>query len=156
MGLKEKISKGLESGKIESLQSKAKKEIKDQCYAIEVIICESEKNDLILEHKTYQTFRRTNNRYSYHPENPEIPVKAHYHIYPPNSKKEIYAVNVDGTAHHKKNRSYSISSKEAKELRLLGVKIPINNIIEVCELDLIEEIIQDCYSLFIIIESNDL
>lgn len=30
-----------------------------------------------------------------HSENPSIPVKAHYHVYPSNGRKELYAVNVD-------------------------------------------------------------
>jgi hypothetical protein len=66
----------------------------------------------------------------YHPDNPDIPVKAHYHIYPNNGKQEIYAVNMDGSAHHKNNRGFEVPNKEAKELRKLGVEIPVNRIIE--------------------------
>jgi hypothetical protein len=109
-------------------------------YAIQITIYRPE--GLLIEHDQYRKFQKTTNRYIYHPENPSIPVKAHYHIYPSNSKKELYAVNVDdGTAHHKSNRGYEVPKKEADELRSLGVKIPDNNILE--------------SKLFTINESND-
>lgn len=85
---------------------------------------------LLLEAEKYRDFQSTNNRYLFHPQNTSIPVKAHYHIYPSNSKRELYAVNMDGTAHHKKNRGYQVTRKEADELRRLGVHIPSNNILE--------------------------
>src|SRR5215203_3950872 len=64
-------------------------------YAVEISFESEEEPEILLEHKVYTTFNKTNNRYVYHPEDANIPVKAHYHIYPPKSKTEIYAVNVD-------------------------------------------------------------
>jgi hypothetical protein len=37
---------------------------------------------LITEHEKYKGFKKTTNRYTSHPANPDIPVQAHYHIYP--------------------------------------------------------------------------
>jgi hypothetical protein len=62
-------------------------------YAIEISFSYEVGNHLF-EHKVYTTFKKTKNRYTHHPENPSIPVKAHYHVFPPNSKSEIYAVNI--------------------------------------------------------------
>ena len=84
----------------------------------------------MLEHKVYNTFSKTRSRYAYHPADTNIPVKAHYHIYPPNGKKELYSVNVDGTAHDQINKGVRIPSKEADELSSMGVNIAPNNIIE--------------------------
>ena len=42
---------------------------------------------------------------------------------------------MDGTARHKKNRGYQVPSKEAEELRALGVNIPDDRIIENIQLD---------------------
>ena len=87
--------------------------------------------DFLFEHETYTKFKKTTNRYTYHPENTDIPVKAHYHVYPAKSKKELYAVNVeDGKAHHKSNRGHLVPKKEAEELRNLGVKLPASNLLE--------------------------
>ncbi|MEZ4945562.1 MAG: hypothetical protein R2804_08550 [Cyclobacteriaceae bacterium] len=118
-------------------------------YAIEVVFHSSD-SELILEHKTYQKFQKTQNWYTYHPEDKNIPVKGHYHIYPSNSKKEIYAVNVDGTAHHKSNRGYEVPKKEAAELKKLGVQIPDNRILEHKEI-FINENLESYFSIFIII-----
>ncbi len=87
-------------------------------------------DNALLEGEYYKFFQKTNNRYCFHPEDKNIPVKAHYHIVPSNSTKEIYAVNTDGTAHHKKNRGIQVPKKEANELRSMGVNIPDSNIIE--------------------------
>lgn len=99
-------------------------------YCILISVGKSEGESLITEHEQYKSFRKTTNRYTQHPEYPDIPVQAHYHIYPRKGKKEIYAVNMDGTAHHKKNRGYEVPKKEADELRKMGVEIPDNRIIE--------------------------
>ncbi|MDY0142922.1 MAG: hypothetical protein RBR97_13615 [Bacteroidales bacterium] len=104
-------------------------------YCILISVGESEGKSLITEHEQYQGFQKTTNRYVQHPENPDIPVQAHYHIYPSKGKKEIYAVNMDGTAHHKKNRGYGVPKKEADELRKMGVEIPDDRIIENREID---------------------
>ena len=42
----------------------------------------------------------------------------------------MYAVNTDGTAHHQSNRGVRVPSKEADELRAMGVRIASDNIIE--------------------------
>ncbi len=113
----------------------------------------------LLESEYYKFFQKTNNRYCFHPEDKNIPVKAHYHIVPSNSTKEIYAVNTDGTAHHKKNRGYEVPRKEANELRAMGVEIPSDNIIE-CVNDFEEKDIRlitesvngECFSVFVEIE----
>lgn len=118
-------------------------------YAIEVVFHTSD-SELIFEHKTYQQFQKTQNRYTYHPEDKNIPVKGHYHIYPSNSKKEIYAVNLDGTAHHKNNRGFEVPKKEATELRKLGVQIPDNRILEHKEV-FINEKLESYFSIFIVI-----
>lgn len=105
-------------------------------YCILVSVGDSEGRTLITEHEKYQSFQKTHNRYLQHPANPDIPVQAHYHIYPNNGKKEIYAVNMNGTAHHKKNRGYEVPNKEADELRKFGVNIPDNRIIENKQIDI--------------------
>ena len=93
-------------------------------------------DSLLLEHNAIKNFRNSTNRYYFHPEQTNPPVKAHYHIIPVRGKEEIYAVNMDGTAHHKVNKGYQISKKEADELRSLGVNIKNDNIIE--HLDFLE------------------
>ena len=145
----------IESGRTESLQSRVANELNMDCYAIEVIIENFDNLESIFEHQTYKTFKGTRNRYSYHPENIDIPVKAHYHVFPPNSKKEIYAVNIDGSAHHKNNRDYNVPSKEAKELRRLGVNISSDNILEMKLLSHDYESNENFYSIFIIINSEN-
>ena len=92
--------------------------------------------DSLLEHQAIQNFKKTTNRYYYHPEETNPPVKAHYHVIPSKGKQEIYAVNMDGTFHHRANQGYQIPKKEADELRALGVDIRPNNIIE--HLDFLE------------------
>ena len=84
----------------------------------------------LLEHTLIKNFKKTTNRYYYHPEETNPPVKAHYHVIPLKGKEEIYAVNMDGTAHHRVNKGYQIPSKESDELRSLGVNINSDNIIE--------------------------
>lgn len=118
-------------------------------YAIEVVFHISD-SEIIFEHKTYQKFQKTQSRYTYHPEDKNIPVKGHYHIYSSNSKKEIYAVNLDGTAHHKSNRGFVVPKKEATELRILGVQIPDNRILEHKEV-FINENLDSYFSIFIVI-----
>lgn len=110
-------------------------ELQLDSYCVQLTFEDDNGNSLITEHEKYQGFKKTTNKYIYHPKNPDIPVKAHYHIYPNNGKQEIYSVNMDGTAHHKKNRGYEVPSKEAKELRKLGVDIPKDRIIENRQLD---------------------
>ncbi len=104
-------------------------------YSILISIGEYDGKSLITEHEKYQGFQKTTNRYIKHPENLDIPVSAHYHVYPNNGKIEIYAVNMDGTAHHKKHSGYEVPNKEAKELKKLGVNIPLNRIIEKRQID---------------------
>jgi hypothetical protein len=118
-------------------------------YAIELII-HSDTYDLITEYNQYKKFKRTQSKFTSHPEDKNIPVQKHYHIYPSNSKKEIYAVNMDGTAHHQKNKGYEIPRKEADELRSLGVKIAKDNILENKEIS-INENLESYISIFIII-----
>lgn len=98
-------------------------------YAIQIVI-ETDKKELLLEHEDYKEFRKSNDLYYYHPEDTKIPVKAHYHVVDRKSKKEIYAVNLDGTAHHRKNKGYEVPKKHAKELSSLGVTFKDNNILE--------------------------
>ena len=45
-------------------------------YLIEVTV---DFGDSLQEHKTIQNFKKTTNRYYYHPEETNPPVKAHYH-----------------------------------------------------------------------------
>lgn len=124
-------------------------------YAIQVTIDKPHNSELLLEHEQYQKFKKTTNRYTYHPENPSIPVKAHYHVVPSNSKKELYAVNVDdGKAHHKSNRGHTVPKKEADELRTLGVQIPADNILESIQLQINENTADNYLTTFIIIDEE--
>ena len=123
-------------------------------YAIQITI--HRPDGLLIEHNQYTQFQKTTNRYTYHPENSSIPVKAHYHIYPSNSKKELYAVNVDdGTAHHKCNRGYVVPKKEAEELRSLGVEIPNDNILESKIFTINESNSDEFWTTFILIDSDE-
>lgn len=104
---------------------------KFEAYLIKITFSEGIVAESLNEHKVYQNFKNSTNRYTYHPEQKNPPVRAHYQVYPSNSKKELYSVcKVDGKAHHKKNRGYQIPKKEAEEFRSLGVPIPPNNILE--------------------------
>lgn len=101
----------------------------DSRYAIQIII-ETEEIELLLEHENYKEFRKSNHLYYFHPEDKNIPVKAHYHVVDRKTKKEIYAVNTDGTAHHRKNKGFEVPKKHAKELSTLGVNFKAKNILE--------------------------
>jgi hypothetical protein len=120
-------------------------------YAIQIII-ESDDKQLLLEHEQYKQFKKSTDLYFKHPENPSIPVQAHYHVVDSKSKQEIYAVNMDGTAHHKQNRGVQVPKKQAAELRGLGVAIPTNNILESRQLTLNESYNNNSFSFFIIFE----
>lgn len=122
-------------------------------YAIQITI--HRPSSLLLEHEQYKQFKKTTNRYTKHPEDTSIPVKAHYHVYPSNSKKELYAVNIeDGKAHHKDNRGHQVPKKEADELRTLGVKIPCNNILESRQFTINENDNENFWTTFIIIHED--
>lgn len=108
------------------------------------------------EHKSIKQFKKTKNRYFFHPQSTYPPVKAHYHVVGPRDKKEIYAINVDGTAHHQKNKGIQIPTKEAEELRNLGVQLSRNNIIEhlgflpMAEKKLLlESLSRDCMTIYV-------
>lgn len=100
---------------------------KPKTYLIEVTF---DFGESLLEHNIIKNFRNSTNRYYFHPEQTNPPVKAHYHVIPLKGKEEIYAINMDGTSHHKVNKGYQIPRKEADELRSLGVNIKADNIIE--------------------------
>jgi hypothetical protein len=128
----------------------------NKTYLIEVTF---DFGDSLLEHKNIKNFKKTNNRYFLHPESTNPPVKGHYHVIPSKGKQEIYAVNLDGTAHHKVNRGYQIPQKEAEELKGLGVDINDDRIIESIEFLetaqkqlLTESLNHDCITIFIEIE----
>jgi hypothetical protein len=143
-----------ERQRFQELAGLKKSDIFKSQYAIQLTIDKPNGIDLLLEHEQYTKFQKTNNRYTKHPENPDIPVKAHYHIVPSNSKKELYAVNTDGTAHHKKNRGHQVPKKEADELRILGVQIPSNNIIESKQWFITESISDNYLTIFLIIDED--
>lgn len=131
--------------------------IPKNCYAIEISFDE---DDFILEHTNLKSFKKSRNYYLFHLEQPHIPVKAHYHVYPPKStNQELYAVNTDGTAHHRINKGYKIPNKEADELRNMGVNIGNDNIIEsIQEVTTVEEQIflevnESLKSVFLIFEA---
>ena len=84
----------------------------------------------LLEHNKIKNFRNSTNRYFYHPEQMNPPVKAHYHVIAARGKEEIYAVNMDGTSHHRVNKGFKVPRKEADELRSLGVNLNADNVIE--------------------------
>lgn len=111
---------------------------------------------MLLEHEKYTQFKKTTNIYTYHPENPSIPVKAHCHVFPSNSKKELYAVNVDdGKAHHKSNSGHIVPRKEADELRSLGVNIPANNLLEARQLTLNESETGNTFTALVVIHPDE-
>ena len=111
---------------------------------------------MLLEHDQCTQFKKATNRYTYHPENPAIPVKAHYHIVPSNSKTKLYALNFeDGKAHHKSNRGYTLPRKEADELRSLGVKIPPNILLESRHVTINESNSENVWTAFIHIISQE-
>jgi hypothetical protein len=127
--------------------------IKKTQYAIKFTFENDEQIGLLLEHEQYKKFAKSSNRYTYHPENANIPVKAHYHVFPSNSKKELYAVNVDdGSAHHKSNRGYVVPKKEADELSILGVKFKAGNILENLNYQLNESLQDDLLTIYIIVD----
>ncbi|MEI9954927.1 MAG: hypothetical protein WDM90_01105 [Ferruginibacter sp.] len=90
-----------------------------------------------MEHESIKRFQKSTNRYYFHPESTNPPVKGHYHVVPSKGNEEIYAVNLDGTAHHKINKGYQIPKKEAEELKRLGVNINDDRIIE--SIDILEK-----------------
>jgi hypothetical protein len=102
-----------------------------------------ESDSLFLEHISLKKFKGSTNKMLKHPESTHPPVKGHYHVYPKNGKDEIYAVNMDGTAHHQRHQGYEIPRKEAEELRALGVNIRPDRIIEYLEISV------DCQRLLI-------
>lgn len=113
----------------------------------------------LLEHESIKNFKKTNNRYYFHPESTNPPVKGHYHVIPSKGNEEIYAVNLDGTAHHRVNKGYQIPKKEAEELISLGVTIKADRIIESIDClenddrtHLTESLNKDCITIFIEIE----
>lgn len=111
---------------------------KEEDYLIKITFSRS-----LNEHRQIQDFKKSTNRFIYHPEQTHPPVKAHYHVIPRNGNNEIYAVNIDGTAHHQKNKGYKIPKKEAKELRKMGVKLNSDNIIEYFEMDMQELLVEE-------------
>ena len=143
----------------ELVEHNTKKEEK-KYYAIQLSLGSDDESLHLFEHLKLKQFISTRNRYTYHPEQSHIPVKAHYHVFPPNSDtKELYAVNMDGTAHHKRNRGIQIPSKEADELRSMGVQIDASNILEMIELPaddahqlILESIQREIVSVFLIFE----
>lgn len=89
---------------------------------------------VLFEHEIRTQFQNSTKWYLNHPESTNPPVRGHYHVYPSKKgKNEIYAVNLDGTAHHKSNRGHEVPRKEAEELIALGVAIKNNRIIEFVE-----------------------
>lgn len=121
-------------------------------YAIQVIFQVDE--ELLLEHEIYTQFSKTTNLWRKDPADVNIPVQGHYHIVGSKSKKEIYAVNMDGTAHHRKNKGYEVPKKEAEELRKFGVLIPDNRIIECVDLMINENLTNQSFSFTLTIEGE--
>ena len=118
-----------------------------------------ETDSLLLEHISLKSFKGSTNRMLKHPATTHPPVNGHYHVYPKNGKAEIYAVNMDGTAHHQRHKGYEIPRKEAEELRALGVDINKDCIIEFLKISkddqiklLTESFSEACVSIFIEIE----
>ena len=120
-------------------------------YAI-LITVETTNEQLLLEHEQYKKFKKGTDLYTKHPEQPHIPVMAHYHVVDGKTKKEIYAVNMDGTAHHRTNKGYKVPDKQAAELAKLGVNFKEGNILESIDFKLNESTGRSFYSYFIIIE----
>ncbi len=107
---------------------------------------------MLLEHEQYKEFKKSTDLYFKHPENQSIPVQSHYHVVDTKSKKEMYSVNTDDSAHHRANISYPVLKKQAEELRKLGVNIPSNNILRSKQLSLNKSITGSTFSFFMIIE----
>ena len=105
-------------------------------------------SDLLLEFEQIKSFKNSKNRYFKHPADSNIPCKAHYHIIGSKGNYEIYAVNMDGTAHHRQNKNYEVPKKEADELRKLGVILKPSNIIEMIEISDIRLILNEDFNRF--------
>lgn len=130
----ERIEKGAYLPDIERMQVlagiKPTDSDKKETYLIEVTF---ESENLLLEHISLKSFKGSTNKMLKHPAKTHPPVKGHYHVYPKNGKDELYAVNMDGTAHHQRHQGYEIPKNEAEELRALGVDIRPDRIIEFLE-----------------------
>ncbi|WP_316791478.1 hypothetical protein [Pedobacter frigoris] len=116
-------------------------------YSIQLIVTGDP--EMLMEHQMYRKFAKTNNLYTVHPEDKNVPVKRHYHIVDKH-KREIYAINTDGTAHHRSSSGVTIPKKEAEELEKLGVVIPENRLIESQD-QKINECIEHSWSIILII-----
>lgn len=92
-----------------------------------IIITVEINSNLITEYNQYRQFKRTNNLFYKHSADLNIPVQNHFHIIDRKSKKELYAVNFDGTAHHRENAGFLVPKKEAEELKKLGVNFKDSN-----------------------------
>lgn len=100
-------------------------------YAIQISF---EEDELLPEHLKIKQFKTFRNMYIRHPAQFDIPVLAHYHVCTSNSNCVMYAINIDGTVHHRSSKGYRIPTKEANELRSMSVDIKANNIIESWEI----------------------
>lgn len=98
-------------------------------YAFLITIDSDRIKQILLEYEQFKKFQNSTNLYYKHPENPSIPVKGHYHVVDSKGRQEIYSVNFDGSAHHKKNRGYKVPDREAVELKRLGVQFSDDNVL---------------------------
>jgi hypothetical protein len=131
-----------------------------ETYLIQITF-DNDSDSEIFEHIILKKFKGSTRKMLHHPAKTHPPVKGHYHVYSKNSKDEIYAVNMDGTAHHQKHRGFEIPRKEAEELMTLGVKIGLDRIIEYLDISeddnrqlITETLKEDFISIFIEIEDQ--
>lgn len=119
-------------------------------YIIKVTVEGDRESDLLLEYDQYKQFMGSRNLYYKHAE--DHIVKAHYHVVHSKTKEEIYAVNMDGTAHHRKNKGFKVPEKEAKELTKLGVQFKTGNILEIVNNSMHDSTAENIFTFFFIIE----
>lgn len=109
-------------------------------YIIETIVFEADsqntflEQELILEWEQYKKVPKTNLTYRYDSENTNTKTKDHIHVFSKNN--QLYAINIDGTAHD--GSKAKLSSKEIKFLKSIGFTPPTAGILEWITLDKIK------------------
>jgi hypothetical protein len=106
-------------------------------YFIETVVFENNEQStfleqqLILEWEQYKKIPKTNLTYRYDTGNTNTKTKDHIHVFANNN--QLYAINIDGTAHD--GSSAKLGSKEIKFLKSIGFTPPQDGILEWITLD---------------------
>jgi hypothetical protein len=86
----------------------------------------------LFEHQVYKPISGTRDRYREDSANTNTHTLLHSHVYAGNTKKQLYAVNVDGSGHDGSSKK-QISAAHAKFFRKNGYSIRPDNILEVLD-----------------------